>query len=275
MPRLIRTPCAVPIALFVAAASSCTAVHTYPADVTHLWPDEQRAALESLVCNLSHQLWTADRKPVGYKSASAVILDRDLLLTARHCVSDALSMEIDGVSLATPPEVYANVDGMRVRYRVVAAGEDAQPVDATDWAMIRIVYQEEGGRELTVNTDAEFGVNREIEVGTEIFLVGYANVDTSSVNAPDAPLPATIIRGRVTKRPAFFPKIDEIILVEVPGKPRLKGMSGGAAVIWDTERDRPIVIGIYRGVADSELLGMTWRRLHEVVRLPKEIFDAD
>ena len=69
----------------------------------------------------------------------------------------------------------------------------------------------------------------------------------------------------------LFPKIDEITLVDVPENPRLEGLSGGAAVIWDSEKDRPIVIGIYYGVADSDILGITWRRLHQVVRPPSEV----
>ncbi len=267
----IKTQCVLPIALFLAGAPSCTIVRTYDADVTHLLPDERRASLESLVCNLSHQLWSADRKPVGYRSASAVILDQDLLLTARHCVSElGLTTEIDGIALATPPEPYARVDGARVRYRVVAAGDESAPLESEDWALIRIVCWAEGERALMLSCRAEFGIGRELKPGTEIFVVGYPNVDTGSANAPDAPIRATIIRGRVIRRPVFSPRIDEIVWIDIPGKPHLKGMSGGAAVIWDTENDRPIVVGIYRGVADAEAFGITWRRLHEVIRLPRD-----
>ena len=270
--RLLDTSLLV-IALLLAGVPSCTGVHTYGADVTHLLPDGQRGKLESLVCHLSEQLWTADRRPVGYRSASAVIVGDHLLLTARHCVSQMmLNMEIDGVPLTTAPEVYANVDGKRARYRLVIAGDEGSPAESGDWALLKIIYEDDGGRVLKLTNDAKLAPSFRIEPGTEIFLVGYPGAHTSGVMAPNAPLAPTILRARVIKRPAFFPVVHEVIWVEAPTEHVLKGMSGGAAVIWDTSKDRPIVIGIYRGMAELEAFGTIWRGVHTVVRLPEEIF---
>jgi hypothetical protein len=120
-----------------------------------------------------------------------------------------------------------------------------------------------GGQPLDLRLPADievvFDLDPVLAPGDTVLLIGYWE---GAVQPGPAIIPARVVDPLLISVP------DEIICVEHSSSEVLAGMSGGAAVVWDAERGRAVVVGLYRGMRQLDGLGRTWAGVHTVRRIP-------
>lgn len=165
---------------------------------------------------------------------SGTVIAPDRVLTAAHVVSGLTRDERGRLSI--------RIDGEAVTAVVESAGDPELPHG--DWAILAFEKPN------WVRVASVYPATRDHrwvpEIDTEVLLVGYAagffpdmQIDVS------APTPCVRVRIRETsdKQPAWYAIGDAF---------DLNGMSGGAAMIWNYETQRPEIIGIFRGYVVTE-----------------------
>jgi hypothetical protein len=140
---------------------------------------------------------------------------------------------------------------------------------AEDWALLE-VSSDVHMTGLPRGVEVEFDPNRRIMPGEEVFLIGYWDQGTAA--QPGDKNQPSIIRSHVVNPPFLMNIPQGVICLHTPYDRLLRGMSGGAAVLWVPEERRIVVIGLYRGMRCQQFFRFTISRAHTVIRLPQEIF---
>ncbi len=171
--------------------------------------------------------------PESEMLASAVVIAPDRLLTAAHVVG--------GLPRETGEVMHLTVEGRPTELRVVAQG-DSEAAHG-DWAILAADSM------LWENVAQIHEPARSVDwspaLDTEVFLVGYAAgfFPERKINIDDPP-PAIIVKiieldgAKSTDAPAWLGKGQAL---------HLGGMSGGAALVWNSTARRAELIGVFPG----------------------------
>ena len=158
----------------------------------------------------------------------------DRVLTAAHVVAGLTRDERGRLSI--------RIDGETTTAVVESAGDPELPHG--DWAILAF---EKPNWVRVVSVYPATRDHRWVpEIATEVLLDGYAAGFFPDMKIDvKAPTPCVRVRIRATsdKQPAWY-AIGEAF--------ELNGMSGGAAMIWNYETQRPEIIGIFRGYVLTE-----------------------
>jgi len=184
---------------------------------------------------------------------SGTVIAPDRVLTAAHVIDDMTRDERGRLTV--------NIDGKPVTAVVEGAGDPhAQhgdwallALDRAYWSQVAVVH--EPARTLGWTPP----------IGAEILLVGFAaGFFPDKVIDVDKPTPCLVARVQATKpaQPEWYAEGD---LVEP------KGMSGGAAMLWNHEKNRPELIGIFRGYVGTATVRTEQTLVLGVVTSEREI----
>lgn len=219
--------------------------------MTAVLTEDESRALGALVCSL-----TGPPRPDGPNAGSAIVLGDGRILTCRHILPE---------HAFEPPagrELMALVDGRPVVYSVAEAGATAMSL-TEDWAVLEIAGPDPPFTvHVPADIDVRFEADPDLEPGDEVLLIGFWEKAASTASP-------TFVRATIVKPPFGIWVPDEIICVETPTTDVLRGMSGGAAVVWDPAGRRATVVGLYRGMRQLEGFGRIWAGVHTVRRLPR------
>jgi hypothetical protein len=250
------------VSVFVAWVSSCThcEVAMNPMTAGHaptLGAAEVRA-LEQLVVLIYGM-------PGNLYHGSAVKLGGSRLLTCAHLLPDTVQGKSEGTDMPTEAGA-AGVTGMvnhrLVRYRVLSAG-CPEPME-DDWAIIEVPDGSAGDlNPESSDYEVRFDSTIELNPGQPVFLVGFWNPDAGEPERSAIVRACVVDPGRIEIPPEMIP-------VQAPSKEEYGGLSGGAAAILDVEHKRITVVGVYRGMRIPEWMGIQWRGVHTIRRVPKE-----
>lgn len=183
---------------------------------------------------------------------SGTVIAPDRVLTAAHVVDDMtrdergrLLVEIDGEPLTAVVEAAGDLDQPHGDWAVLA-------LDRARWSQVAIVH--EPARDIRWVPPT----------GTEILLVGYASgfFPDKMINV-DTPTPCVVAKivNTAPEHAAWFAEGD---LVD------LKGMSGGAAMLWNRERNRAELIGLFRGYVRTETVTTRETEIAGVITTTRE-----
>lgn len=203
------------------------------------------------------------RLAVMSPSGSAVFLGNGVFVTCRHVLPlNTATVELD--------------NGEQRAIRVLASGLfDLTDIrsGAEDWMVFEIVPS--GDDEFAVENPPLVDFERKLEIGQDIFLVGFCDaLLPAGIHTGGGMRPMIAVNGQVRRPPALLPPAPPgQVCVETSSKHVFDGMSGGAAVVWDTEAQRLVVVGIYRGMFQWSFLGLPLKGVETVVRpkLPPEV----
>ena len=192
--------------------------------------------------------------PATRTLASGTVIAPDRILTCAHVV-ERMSRDARG-------RLPVQIDGRLRVGAVVAAGDPALPHG--DWAVLAFEHPE-WLRVASIYEPAR-AITWQPAVGTEVMLVGYAAGFFPSMKIDvGAPTPCVVVHiaKGVTQRGSWIADGDQL---------ELGGMSGGAAMIWNQDAERPELIGVFRGYLQKEAgkqrVVYTIQRLPELVRQP-------
>jgi len=117
--------------------------------------------------------------------------------------------------------------------------------------------------------------NRTVMPGDAIYVIGYYGGGADEISFEEAvELSPIVVKATAVETPRNEPfDTSRLIYADAPADQVYRGISGGAAVVFDDERREWVIVGIYRGMSIRERhsLGLVhWRdRAHHiVVRFP-------
>lgn len=165
---------------------------------------------------------------------SGTVIAPDRVLTAAHVIAGLTRDDRGRLSIC--------IEGQPVIAVVEAAGDPELPHG--DWAIL--AFEQPHWVRVAAVHEATRNHRWVPEIDTEILLVGFAAGFFPSLKIDvNAPTPCVRVRIRETgeQQPAWYAIGDAL---------DLSGMSGGAAMIWNYETERPELIGIFRGFVATE-----------------------
>jgi len=172
---------------------------------------------------------------------SGVPLSDDTLITCRHCLPRARGGSDDGGR--TPLRI--DIDGTRRTFELLAAGQSRDGKD--DWAVIRVSPP-------GLPPAAAIDPSRRLRDGEPVYLCGYwpgegRRPDRDELRSLE---PRVIRATSVTVQGTGKLPSDITIFAQVGPADIFRGMSGGPAAVWDSAKQRLVVVGIYLGTTEFE-----------------------
>lgn len=113
-----------------------------------------------------------------------------------------------------------------------------RPLPNADWAAVRL-------RTSLAATPAAFDLDRALEPGDELFIVGYWAAAAGP--RPASLLPRSVVRVEVCEDPGIDSfAFDRVLCCSDPTMAAMTGLSGGPVVAWDDQRGW-VVVGVFQG----------------------------
>ena len=165
---------------------------------------------------------------------SGTVIAPDRVLTAAHVIA--------GLTRDARGRLSIRIGGQLVTAVVEAAGDPSLPHG--DWAIL--AFEEAHWIRVATVYDRVRDYRWAPEIDTEVLLVGYAAGFFPNMQI-DVTAPTPCVRVRIREsgelQPAWY---------AVGSALDLSGMSGGAAMIWNYETERPELIGVFHGFVMTE-----------------------
>ncbi|MBL8875951.1 MAG: hypothetical protein JNM86_09175 [Phycisphaerae bacterium] len=212
-----------------------------------------------------------------------VVIDpRSSALWAGSAVPIGGNVFVTNLHVFPPPATSMQLDGQTVAIEMISSGglwrqvnTDGSIARGDDWTDVLRDWQKfralEGTFEPPPRSQIDF--ERKVRIGETIYLFGFAG-DASKLDRESVKhLKPTILKGRAVQAPKQWDERIIAVQTEVPADhDHFGGMSGGAAVVHDDERDCWVIVGVNRGSVEFRVRFGLWEwsegSVVQVVRPP-------
>lgn len=172
----------------------------------------------------------------GTLAGTGIPLGQGRILTNWHLVVNTQTLSVDGDELP-----YRIAESGDLKEYILHVRRSASA--AHDWVVLQLSKSFE--QPLPID------FHRDLKPGDTIYLMGCAGQEGSADG------PGELISAQVAKRPLFVPTGRNVVLLDAPSTQSYHGLSGGAACIWDRDRQTLVIVGTY--VGNLEWQGGAWQ----------------
>lgn len=216
---------------------------------------------------------------------SAIELSSGRFLTCRHVLPDSggcVQLKAPGQDLGVSVQtvegrhVFRMQNAPRRVVTIIAEGGGFklgdQSTAAADWAVFTVNPAPSPTQD---NTSPILDFGRKLSAGTTLYLVGYPF--GRELALPPGPLVLawpSVLLGRVWRPPPLY-RVDaeqHVVMLKIVSDTKDRtGLSGGPALVWDSEARRHVVVGLCQGSLQRRILGLPAGNVPIVVRPPEAL----